>query len=75
MKSAGWRWQRSRLGFRAKGQRKLSTYSRAELTMKANALIAPWLIEQARPRSLNEILNIRTKRKALCCKGRVVRNS
>ena len=30
------------------GQRKLSTYSRAELTMMANALIAPWFIEQVR---------------------------
>ena len=29
-------------GIQAKGQRKLSTYSRAELTMMANALIAPW---------------------------------
>ena len=33
-------------GIQAKGQRKLSTYSRAELTMMANALIAPWFIEQ-----------------------------
>jgi hypothetical protein len=32
-------------GIQAKGQRKLSTYSRAELTMMANA---PWLIEQVR---------------------------
>ena len=35
-------------GIQAKGQRKLSTYSRAELTMMANALIAPWFIEQVR---------------------------
>ena len=35
-------------GIHAKGQRKLSTYSRAELTMMANALIAPWFIEQVR---------------------------
>ena len=41
-------------GIQAKGQRKLSTYSRAELTMMANALIAPWFIEQVRARSLNE---------------------
>ena len=32
----------------AKGKRKLSTYSRAELTMMANALIAPRFIEQVR---------------------------
>jgi hypothetical protein len=37
-------------GIQAKGQRKLSTYSRAELTMMANALIAPWFIEQVRAR-------------------------
>ena len=35
-------------GIQAKGQRKLSTYSRAELTMMANAMIAPWFIEQVR---------------------------
>ena len=35
-------------GIQAKGQRKLSTYSRAELTMMTNALIAPWFIEQVR---------------------------
>ena len=35
-------------GIQAKGQRKLSTYSRAELTMMADALIAPWFIEQVR---------------------------
>ena len=35
-------------GIQAKGQRKLSTYSRAELTMMANALIAPWFIERVR---------------------------
>jgi hypothetical protein len=35
-------------GIQAKGQRKLSTYSRAELTMMANAPIAPWFIEQVR---------------------------
>jgi hypothetical protein len=35
-------------GIQAKGQRKLSTYSRAELTMMANALIAPWFIETKR---------------------------
>ena len=45
-------------GIQAKGQRKLSTYSRAELTMMANALIAPWFIEQVGPRSLNETQNI-----------------
>jgi hypothetical protein len=37
-------------GIQAKGQRKLSTYSRAELTMMANALIAPWFIEQVKAR-------------------------
>ena len=37
-------------GIQAKGQRKLSTYSQAELTMMANALIAPWFIEQVRAR-------------------------
>ena len=37
-------------GIQAKGRRKLSTYSRAELTMMANALIAPWFIEQVRAR-------------------------
>jgi hypothetical protein len=42
-------------GIQAKGQRKLSTYSRAELTMMANALIAPWFIEHFGPRSLNEV--------------------
>jgi hypothetical protein len=35
-------------GIQTKGQRKLSTYSRAELTMMTNALIAPWFIEQVR---------------------------
>jgi hypothetical protein len=35
-------------GIQAKGQRKLSTYGRAELTMMANAMIAPWFIEQER---------------------------
>ena len=50
-------------GIQAKGQRKLSTYSRAELTMMANALIAPWFIEQVRAaRSLNETQNIRAIR-------------
>ena len=37
-------------GIQAKGQRKLSTYSRAELTMMANAMIAPWFIEQVKAR-------------------------
>jgi hypothetical protein len=37
-------------GIQAKGQRKLSTYSWAELTMMANALIAPWFIEQVKAR-------------------------
>ena len=40
--------QMVKAGIQAKGQRKLSTYSRAELTMMANALIAPWFIEQVR---------------------------
>jgi hypothetical protein len=48
----------------AKGQRKLSTYSRAELTMMANALIAPWFIEQVRAkiaaRSVRNVPQIRT---------------
>ena len=35
-------------GIQAKGQRKLSTYSRAELTMMARGKIAPWFIEQMR---------------------------
>jgi hypothetical protein len=37
-------------GIQAEGQRKLS-----ELTMMANALIAPWFIEHFGPRSLNEV--------------------
>ena len=41
-------------GIQAKGQRKLSTYSRAELTMMANALIAPWFIEQVRAKIASE---------------------
>ena len=40
--------QMVKAGIQAKGQRKLSTYSRAELTMMANAMIAPWFIEQVR---------------------------
>jgi hypothetical protein len=40
--------QMVKAGIQTKGQRKLSTYSRAELTMMANALIAPWFIEQVR---------------------------
>ena len=40
--------QMVKAGIQAKGQRKLSTYRRAELTMMANALIAPWFIEQVR---------------------------
>ena len=40
--------QMVKAGIQAKGQRKLSTYSGAELTMMANAMIAPWFIEQVR---------------------------
>ena len=51
-------------GIQAKGQRKLSTYSRAELTMMANALIAPWFIEQVRARiaarSVRNVPELRT---------------
>ena len=51
-------------GIQAKGQRKLSTYSRAELTMMANALIAPWFIEQVRAkiaaRGVRNVPEIRT---------------
>ena len=51
-------------GIQAKGQRKLSTYSRAELTMLANALIAPWFIEQVRAkiaeRSVRNVPELRT---------------
>ena len=56
-------------GIQAKGQRKLSTYSRAELTMMANALIAPWFIEQVRARIAERTLNIRTTQEALRRKG------
>ena len=44
-----------RSGIQAMGQRKLSTYSRAEFTMMAIALIAPWSIDRSRPGSLNEL--------------------
>ena len=47
--------QMVKAGIQTKGQRKLSTYSRAELTMMANALIAPWFIEHFGPGSLNEV--------------------
>ena len=51
-------------GIQAKGQRKLSTYSRAELTMMADALIAPWFIEQVRAkiaaRSVRNVPELRT---------------
>jgi hypothetical protein len=46
-------------GIQAKGQRKLSTYSRAELTMMANALIAPrGSSSRSELRSLNETQKI-----------------
>ena len=50
-------------GIQAKGQRKLSTYSRAELTMMANALIAPWFIEQVRAKiaERNSIVKLKTE--------------
>ena len=56
--------QMVKAGIQAKGQRKLSTYSRAELTMMANALIAPWFIEQVRAqiaeRSVRNVRELRT---------------
>ena len=52
-------------GIQAKGQRKLSTYSRAELTMMANALIAPWFIEQVQAkiaeRERNSTVKLKTE--------------
>jgi hypothetical protein len=51
-------------GIQAKGQRKLSTYSRAELTMMANALIAPWFIEQVRTKIAERERNSKDLHKA-----------
>jgi hypothetical protein len=49
--------QMVKAGIQAKGQRKLSTYSRSELTMMANAMIAPWFIEQVRANNRGLLLN------------------
>ena len=63
-------------GIQAKGQRKLSTYSRAELTMMANALIAPWFIEQVRARiaarSVRNVRELRTLAEGQPCEGREI---
>ena len=64
-------------GIQAKGQRKLSTYSRAELTMMANALIAPWFIEQVRAkiaeRSVRNVPELRTMAEGQCHDCRINR--
>ena len=64
-------------GIQAKGQRKLSTYSRAELTMMANALIAPWFIEQVRAkiaeRSVRNVPELRTMAEGPCHDCRINR--
>ena len=51
--------QMVKAGIQAKGQRKLSTYSRAELTMMANALIARMVLRKLLTKTRNWVVERR----------------
>ena len=63
-KSGGWRWTRSRLGLE-QGEISCRSYSHAQLVAQANAMIGPWLVDQAKRQIAERTLKLRAIHEAL----------